>query len=315
MNEIKCIFCAIDSNDVVIEENGYKGKRCPQCGLIYVSPRPSASEIIDLYGHDNAHVSSVSHISAFFSKRLYARHHLKIINRFVKTGMLLEIGAGAGYFLDEARKVGFAPHGIEFNPIQADYIRKTLNIPCEESPVSSAIFDGSKFDIVYHCDVISHFFDPFSDFKKINQVMKDDSFLIFETGNFSEINQRYFKYIQRFQLPDHLFFFSADNLTKLLKETGFELIKIYRYSILPQIITTRIVSSVKKKVREKSGKQIAKNEISTIDFGKIHLQEKTQQKLFQYITYILRYKLGSLTCKDHRPQTIIVIAKKKGRFS
>ena len=176
--------------------------------------------------------------------RLYARHHLSIIRSFVKSGALLEIGAGAGYFLDEARKIGFDPHGLELNPIQANHIRNKLRIHCEESPLNTSIFGEKKFDVVYHCDVISHFFDPISDFKKINEIMKDDSFLIFETGNFGEVDQKYFKYIRRFQYPDHLFLFSTGNLVDLLERTGLDLVKIYRYALLPQLKRMKVLSRI-----------------------------------------------------------------------
>jgi hypothetical protein len=57
MNESRCIFCEIESHQILIEENGYKGKKCPQCGLIYISPRPSLDEIVDLYGHNDAQIT------------------------------------------------------------------------------------------------------------------------------------------------------------------------------------------------------------------------------------------------------------------
>ena len=59
MNEIKCIFCDTKSDRVAIRENGYQGKQCPDCGLIYISPRPSLQEVIDLYGHDEAHIPPI----------------------------------------------------------------------------------------------------------------------------------------------------------------------------------------------------------------------------------------------------------------
>ncbi|GAI49710.1 unnamed protein product [marine sediment metagenome] len=43
MEEIMCIFCEKESDQVVIKENGFKGKKCPTCGLIYISPRPTFS--------------------------------------------------------------------------------------------------------------------------------------------------------------------------------------------------------------------------------------------------------------------------------
>lgn len=324
MNEIRCIFCETESNHVVIEENGYKGKKCPQCGLIYISPRPSFDEIVDLYGHDDAHISAESHISAGFSKRLYARHHLRIIRSFVKSGTLLEIGAGAGYFLDEARKMGLDPYGIEFNPIQANHIRNKLSIPCEESPLNTSIFEGKQFDVVYHCDVISHFFDPISDFKKINEIMKDESFLIFETGNLGEVDQMYFKHFQRFQYPDHLFFFSTDNLVDLLKKTGFDFVKIYRYSILPELkgmkTLTGIKNSIKKHVFKSNEKEERLSEGSSVtiqsatnsqSFNAKSFVKKSVRNVFQYFVYVLRYKIGRIAPNAHRPQTVIVVARKR----
>lgn len=323
MNEIKCIFCETDSNHVVIEENGYTGKKCPQCGLIYISPRPSFDEIFDLYGHDDAHISAESHISADFSKRLYARHHLRLIRSFVKSGELLEIGAGAGYFLDEARKIGFNPHGLEFNPIQAKYIRNKLGIPCEESPLNTSIFQGKQFDVIYHCDVISHFFDPISDFEKINKIMKDDSFLIFETGNLGEVDQMYFKYFQRFQYPDHLFFFSTGNLVDLLEKTGFDFIKIYRYSILPQLKLIAALSGIKNSIQKHVFRSNEKEKHSSdgegVDiksvansqsFNAKSFVKKSIKNTYQYFNYVLRYKIGRIALKAHRPQTVIVVAKK-----
>ncbi len=324
MNEIKCIFCETASNHVVIEENGYKGKKCHQCGLIYISPRPSFAKIVDLYGHDDAHISAKSHISADYSKRLYARHHLRIIRSVVKSGALLEIGAGAGYFLDEARKMGLDPYGLEFNPVQANFIRNKLNIPCEESPLSTSVFKGKKFDVVYHCDVISHFFDPISDFRKINEIMKDDAFLIFETGNLGEVDQSYFKYIQRFQYPDHLFFFSTDNLIDLLEKTDFQLIKIYKYSILPQLVAIKALSGVKNSIKKQVLKYSVKETHPSIEssvgnlsgfnsesFKTNFIVKKSIKNVYQYFNYVLRYKIGRIAPKAHRTQTVIVVAKKR----
>jgi len=107
METIQCIFCKITSNDTVIEENGFYGKKCPNCNLIYISPRPLSSEIQSLYSHDQAQISAKTHLSSFFIKKLNANHNLKIITKFIQKGDLLEIGAGSGFFLMEVRKKDF----------------------------------------------------------------------------------------------------------------------------------------------------------------------------------------------------------------
>ena len=326
MNEIKCIFCGTESNHVVINENGYKGKKCQHCGLIYISPRPSCNEIIDLYGHDEAYISAQSHIAAGFTKRLYAKHNLRIVRSFIASGSLLEIGAGAGYFLDEARRIGFVPYGLEYNPIQSAYIKNDLNIPCEAGLLETSIFNGKRFDVVYHCDVISHFFDPIQDFKKINRLMKDDSFLIFETGNIGEVNEKYFKYIQRFQYPDHLFFFSTKSLFDLLDRTGFELVQMNRYSIMPQLRVIKALSVLKSYIKRfvckfKKQKNIIKEKDSldnipskSDSFNDISFIKKGANIIVEYFLYLLRYKVGRILPKEHRLQTVIIIAKKKNNI-
>jgi len=327
MNEIKCIFCETLSDRIAIEENGYQGKRCQKCGLIYISPRPSLNQIIDLYGHDDAHITAESHIADDFAKRLYAKHHLKIISSFAEGGKLLEVGAGAGYFLDEARSAGFEPYGLEFNPVQANFVRNELNIPCEESPLDHSVFAGKRFDVVYHCDVISHLFDPIADFQQMNQRMKDDSVLVFETGNLGEVDPKYLDDIDCFQYPDHLFFFGTENLARLLKQTGFELVNIYRYSISPQLTTKKILSKFKKSIlsllkslKKESNSpskvvishQNKKHNINQNQFKSIIRQKLKNAYLYshRYFMYLLRYKLGSIAPKANKPQTVIVIAKK-----
>jgi SAM-dependent methyltransferase len=319
LEEIKCIFCGIESSLVVIKENGYQGKKCPQCGLIYVSPRPSFDEVVRLYGDDQAHISSESHISDAFQKRLYARHNLSLIRPVVKSGALLEIGAGAGYFLDEARKTGFHPFGLELNPVQAGFIRTELKIPCEESPLDTSIFEGKKFDVVYHCDVIGHFFDPIADFQNMNAIMKDGAFLIFETGNLGDVDQLYFKYFQRFQYPDHLFSFSTDSLSKLLDRTGFEVLEIYRYSIMPQLILIQISARMKhlfsRLFRQSSSSDHGSRSRQTA--GGIQPSHKGSSvkriigPAWDYLNYVLRYKIGAILPKKGRPQSLIVIAQKR----
>ena len=335
MKEIECIFCGT-KNDlasgegsydrVAIEENGYQGRKCDRCGLIYISPRPSLDKIIDLYGHDDAHISADAHIASDYLKRLYARHHLEIVHSFVRDGALLEIGAGAGYFLDEARKMGFEPYGLEFNPVQANFMRNDLKIPCEESPVDELIFGGKKFDIVYHCDVISHLFDPIGDFKKINKVMKDDALLVFETGNLGDVDRSYFKNIKRFQYPDHLFFFSTANLVELLEKTDFQLVKIYRYSILPQLLAQKAFLTIRNLIKQPLSNRKQKTNLANTSKPKnvsssnsSSVKTKTNKSAivkslsngYKYFNYLLRYQVGKIVPKSKRPQTLIVVAKKK----
>ena len=318
MEDIQCIFCSRDSEHIVIEENGYRGKKCPQCGLIYVSPRPTFAEIMDL--NKWAHKTAKSYPLWSFTKRLSAKHSLRIIKKFIKDGSMLEIGAGMGYFLDEARKEDFEVYGIELNNLEADFIRSKFTIPCEESPLDISLFDGKKFDIIYHCNVISHFYDPVSEFQKMNDKLKTNGIVVFETGNYGDVKEKYYRFVTRFGYPGHLFFFSENSLKELLGRTGFEFTKIYRYSRLPELVIhnrlmlEKLIDFVKSKwtirTQAKPGRsEVTSSNVAISNIGRFIFKQVINS--YAYFTYFIRYKIGYIMPKKGRPQTVIVIARKR----
>jgi 2-polyprenyl-3-methyl-5-hydroxy-6-metoxy-1,4-benzoquinol methylase len=310
VEHIKCIFCDIESNNVIIEENGYQGKKCPHCGLIYISPRPPFEEICNIYFYDQANKSADSHISAGYTKRIYGKHTLAIIKKYISKGSLLEIGAGGGFFLDEARKAGFDVYAIESNAIQADFIKGTLKIPCEQTPIGQNSFNGKKFNVIYHCDVLSHFYDPVQELKKMYDRLDNNGILVFETGNLADVNRKYFHFVPIFQYPDHLFFFGKRSISSLLENTGFKMIGQKEYSIVPQLLFINTISAL----RKKPGKKASSNSKSSSNLNGKSSNAKNYKswivKLYGIADYMIRYKVGNIVPKKGRPQTVIVFAKK-----
>lgn len=314
MEDIQCIFCNKKSEQIVIKENGYQGKKCSNCNLIFISPRPALNEIIDRYAQRNDNNLAQSDTSFEFRKRLYAKHHLSIICRYIKKGYLLEIGAGAGFFLDEARKKGFDSSGIEINRIKANFIRSKFGIPCEDNPFQNSSYEGKTFDVIYHCDVISHFYHPISEFQKINNKLNKNGLVVFETGNIGDVKEKYYKVYDKFQYPDHLFFFSEKSLKKLLQLTGFELIKIHRYSILLEYLLFKIIKNVSAFIKVENsynGKEITNQVVSSGVLTTPSVFIEKIKRIFFCVIYLNRYGIGYILPKRGRPQTTIVIARKK----
>ncbi len=307
MQEITCIFCNTHNNSVVIKENGYTGKQCSSCSLVYISPRPHFENIVTIYSHDDAHISASAHISGNLLKRLYARHTLNIIKRYRTSGELLEIGSGGGYFLDEARAKGFKSHGLELNPMQAEFITNKLHIPCETTLLSPQSFGSTTFDLIYHSDVISHFYDPIQEFRTMYSKLNAGGLLVFETGNIGDIDTRYYKEFTRFQYPDHLFFFSEKNLEHLLTMTGFKLVKIYRYSIVPHLKIMKLITWLQGNKEKKSNETFFAQPTQATFKSKL---KNLLKMIYYYTLYIVRYKIGALLPKKGRPLTVIVVAQK-----
>ena len=61
--------------------------------------------------------------------KMRSRADLELIRKHGKTnGHLLEVGCMYGFFLDEAKKVGFEPGGIEISAKAATYAREELGL-------------------------------------------------------------------------------------------------------------------------------------------------------------------------------------------
>jgi SAM-dependent methyltransferase len=294
VEDIECIFCRKPSDNVVIEENGYTGKKCPECGLIYVSPRPTILEIYDLYqsGESVTYFADCQDVFGTSSKRMVARHHVGMIKRILQRGSILEIGSGTGEFLDEARKEGFDVCGIEINPRLSRFISEELSIPCENGPLNSFTFGGKKFNMIYHCDVLSHLHDPFSEFMQMNAKLTPAGFIVFETGNLGDVDPRYYRWFSGFQYPDHLFFYSVRNILDLLCRTGFQPLRIHSFGMLPELFLWKVASAL-------LGPLAGQNALKRIS-------------ALGCVRYLVRYRLGSLLHAGRRmPQTLVVVGRKK----
>jgi SAM-dependent methyltransferase len=295
MEIIHCIFCGANHSPdpVVIRENGFEGHQCQACRLVYISPRPSADDIANLYAHDEAKTGAAALKKDEFSRRLAAQHALRMLRAKKPNGSILEIGAGMGFFCDEAKSAGYRPHAIELNRIQADHC-ESLGIPTERRPLADA-FPGMKFDIVYHCDVLSHFPDPIAEFKRMVDRLNPGGALMFETGNFGDVKPDYYQFVPSFQYPDHLFFFSRSSLQMLLERSGLKILTLRRYGRLAEMMIQRKLGRGPASV----GNNVPANH---------GLSSKARLK--QRIRHFILYRIGALHPLPQAPQTLIVIASR-----
>jgi 2-polyprenyl-3-methyl-5-hydroxy-6-metoxy-1,4-benzoquinol methylase len=241
--------------------------------------------------------------------RIAAASTLSEIRRHRKTGSILELGAGGGHFLLEARKHGHEPHAIEPNPIEARWISEKLQIPCESVPLNSRSFNGQQFDIVYHKDVLSHLHDPIGVFGDINKALKMEGLLVFETGNIADVHKHYYKYFSQFSYPDHLFFFGERSIKTLLERTGFKLIKIKRDAILFELILQKSLWAVKDLLKDEESVLTLSAEEERNAVVNSPSVKRRLRSLYRH-TNLFLIRIGAILPKRNRPLKLLVIAEK-----
>lgn len=215
--EVPCLLCGDVRGEPALEENGWRCVRCPACGLLRVSPRPSPEAIRALYAHDAPR---------------NARHLLDLLGAARPPGRLLEIGAGWGHLLQVARERGWDVRAVEPDPARCGHLRDGLQIPAREEPLQPRQEGEAPVDAIVHCNVLSHLPDPVATFRVLRSHLAPGGVMLFETGNFADVSPAGLALVRRtegFQLPEHLTFWGESSLAELLSRTGFRLRVIHRY--------------------------------------------------------------------------------------
>jgi len=303
-----CAACSSSTagDRIALQENGYDGYRCNDCGLIYVAPRPDPDTIANLYGHDSAHVSASELIagSRSFGKALKARMTLRLVRSYMPRGDLLEIGAGGGAFLRQAARC-FRVHAAEFNPAQVEHM-KSHGVDCRRGAFSK-VFDGMMFDVIYHCDVLSHFADPVAEFRAMRRMLNPGGVVVFETGNFGDVEQRYHPLVERWQYPDHLFFFSRRSLANLAAAAGFEIEGVREYSRAIEMRVGKLLKPARSAAKGAGASGGARQR--TLKSKLVGLAMNVKHAA----DFVLIYWIGAILPKSGRPQTVIAVLRASAR--
>ena len=109
--------------------------------------------------------------------RQLAKRRLAILERFnTKKTNLLEIGSAAGFFLDEAKKIGYKVKGIEISQSEVAYSRDKLGLDAESISFLDYTTD-EKFDCIAAFFVLEHFSDQEKVLTKIFSLLNEGGFV------------------------------------------------------------------------------------------------------------------------------------------
>jgi 2-polyprenyl-3-methyl-5-hydroxy-6-metoxy-1,4-benzoquinol methylase len=153
-------------------------------------------------------------------REIMARERLDDLKRFVQNGRLLEIGCSTGELLAAAAS-SFTVKGVEADR-KTSRIASARGLDCLNSTLSDAHFPSDHFDIVALYHVIEHFHSPRAEVKEMCRILKPGGWLVVETPNISTIWYRLLSGRWRQFIPDHIFFFTPQTMTRLCEENGFK---------------------------------------------------------------------------------------------
>jgi 2-polyprenyl-3-methyl-5-hydroxy-6-metoxy-1,4-benzoquinol methylase len=212
-------------------------RECERCKLIYTAPRPSPQEILQYYPdtyqpYKRLKSLRASPMGSIFSKILTApytlRHGALEWNMLpFGEGRLLEVGCGAGVFLQQAARIGWHCWGLDLSATAVASARE--NVPGAtilEGTLESVHFDET-FNIIKMAHVLEHVPDPIQTLDTTFKLLDDQGQLIIEVPNIKSFEAKLLgRYWKGLDMPRHLLHFSIPVITQMLEQRGFSVIKI-----------------------------------------------------------------------------------------
>lgn len=212
--------------------------QCENCSLIYYS-NPKKSELKDLYQEGyfaGEEYLDYKNDKSIIQKNFYCR--LKEIRRYIKEGNLFEIGCAYGFFMDLAKKY-FSVEGVDITEKPTMFAKNELGLNVETGSYLDLNFENKK-DVFCMWDTIEHLEKPEDFIAKISSELRVGGYFFLTTGDIgSLLAKARGKKWRMIHPPTHLYYFSADTITKLLKQHGMQVVSITHpgvYRSLKQIL-------------------------------------------------------------------------------
>ena len=240
-NKIPCDLCGSDEHKFLFEAkdrlHGFDGTFsyviCKNCGLVFMNPQVSPSDIVKFYPPDYApHKAKVDtkqlDQSAIKNKLKRRPFVASCCKKLSEQSRVLDVGCGNGYFLYEIRTVtGCQVYGIDISKTTAKTARENYGIDVFTGTILESPFPDNYFDIITAWAFLEHVNNPSEVLLKMSNLLKNDGLCIISIPNFESLNAKLFKdKWYHLDCPRHLYIYTKRTITGLFEKSNLTVNKI-----------------------------------------------------------------------------------------
>jgi SAM-dependent methyltransferase len=271
--------------------------RCPQCGLVWLSPRPIEDEFGKLYNTYYTHAGNGNSFrrrarSALLLTSLdcnqkidgwrwklagHVLYSLPFIREAARVstmqlrrtmdGKLLDVGCGNGEFLSIMLQAGWRVLGIDQDSQAADFARTEFGIPVHLGTLEPGTIAEESVDVLTMRHVIEHLPHPDTTLHTCWRSLRTGGRLIVLTPNVESLSHRLFRQdCVSLDPPRHLYLFSLRTLRNLVERAGFR-VEILRTSTRLAGPTWATSTEIRWKGKRQSSNATAWGKLTGIPFS------------------------------------------------
>ncbi len=201
--------------------------QCTKCDLFYISPLPDEIKLAKIY-HSNYH-NRTNQLLNLIIWKIYGfelSNEVGLIQKFKRTGNIIDIGAGSGELLRRFPKKSWKRSIYDPFLSKKDILNLTKILGDNINNYASLNqYPKESFDVVIIRNVIEHT----TEFKKlitdIRRILKKDGICFIRTPNMDSLDFKLFKNSwYAVNILEHVSFFNRSTLKKVMKDQDFRII-------------------------------------------------------------------------------------------
>ena len=229
----KNIVKAFDCKDYYATQELFEIHRCSTCLFLFTQNFPNEANI-DKYYDTAVYISHSDNKKGLVNKlyhsirKIMLKQKARIITKHAgNTGNILDIGCGIGYFLGHMKQQGYEVTGIEKNDYARNAAIKQFSINCYASEKLNSL-NKESFDIITFWHSLEHLEKLNETINTIHSLLKKNGTVFIAVPNANSADARYYKEKwAAYDVPRHLWHFTAETMKQLLEKAGFYIETIY----------------------------------------------------------------------------------------
>ncbi len=238
---VPCLLCGESKRyKELFVVKGYPHVRCEVCGLVYANPQVNEMRLHALYGSSKANdlwldvlMSSAESKTRY---ELYERYFV-LLEKFTEYRRLVDVGCSIGDLLVVAARRGWDGLGFDLAQKAIEFAKNKRGLNVQLGKIEGFGFEKNSLPVITLTGVLEHLNKPIDTLAKIRDLLTYDGLALVQVPNLHSLhNMLLHERSTSFDGRNHLIFFTAETLSKILKLSGFKVRHIGTYQAVTHIL-------------------------------------------------------------------------------